>query len=95
MSESMSRLQIRASALRRTGQRTGFTLVELLVVIAIIAILVSMLLPALSKSRAQGAVCLSNHKQLMLAWQLYIGDNEEVLPENPFNFPYWSGGGCD
>jgi prepilin-type processing-associated H-X9-DG protein len=65
--------------------------VELLVVIGIIAILSGLLLPAIgkAKSKAQAAICLSNHKQLLLAWQLYIGDNREALPENSFNFAYW------
>jgi len=59
----------------------GFTLIELLVVIAIIAVLMAILMPALNRVREQGkrAVCLSNLKQLVLAWIMYADENEDKI----------------
>jgi prepilin-type N-terminal cleavage/methylation domain-containing protein/prepilin-type processing-associated H-X9-DG protein len=62
-------------------RRTGFTLIELLVVIAIIAILMAILMPALNRAKEQGkrAACLSNLKQLTLAWLMYMDQNDEKM----------------
>ena len=61
--------------------RSGFTLIELLVVITIIALLVSILMPALSKAKeqAKATVCLGNQKSLISAWIMYQADNGDKL----------------
>jgi prepilin-type N-terminal cleavage/methylation domain-containing protein/prepilin-type processing-associated H-X9-DG protein len=66
-------------------QRRGFTLVELLVVIGIIALLISVLLPALGKAQRQARMtaCLSNQKQLIMALLMYCQDNKGMFPGGP------------
>lgn len=78
------------------ARRSAFTLLELLVVIAIIALLISILVPALSAARAHGkaAVCLSNLRQASTIFFQYSVDNDGVIPgtywEGPVNLD-WSG----
>jgi prepilin-type N-terminal cleavage/methylation domain-containing protein/prepilin-type processing-associated H-X9-DG protein len=83
--------------MRFLNRKRGFTLVELLVVIAIIALLMAVLLPALSKARTQAKriVCLSGLKQLTLAWMSYADNSDGKIVnggQTPFDSvkePFW------
>ena len=73
---------MRTPASSKSGQPLGFTLIELLIVIVIIAILASLLLPALAnaKRKAMQIKCLSNTRQIGVALGLYTEDNQDTMP---------------
>jgi prepilin-type N-terminal cleavage/methylation domain-containing protein/prepilin-type processing-associated H-X9-DG protein len=64
-------------------KNSGFTLIELLVVIAIIALLMGILMPALNRVKSMGkrVSCMNNMRQVGIAYQMYLGDNEKLPPK--------------
>ena len=87
---------------RATGTARGFTITELLVVVGLIAVLVSLLMPAISRARAaaNAVSCLSNLRQMATAWTMYTNESKGRLPEYQWSVPgspdvawqaYWPG----
>ena len=80
-SQAFTPLEIGIPNRQGKGFLTGFTLIELLVVIAVIALLIAILIPVLRSARelAQRSVCMSNLRQLTLAWVAYADDHDSKL----------------
>ena len=78
----------------RARERSGFTLTELIVTLATLGILATLILPALANPQPKAFQCLNNMRELALAWTLYAGDNQEVLPINSDQGADYQGSHC-
>lgn len=87
---------------KRHPAKTGFTLMELMVVIGLVSVLSSLLLPVLGKARAaaRSSVCLSNLRQMGMAWTMYVAEAHGRMPDYVWSTPmtpnvawegYWTG----
>jgi prepilin-type N-terminal cleavage/methylation domain-containing protein len=81
----------------RSRRGAGFTLVELLVVIAIIAVLASLILPAMDKAKARAKLsrCISNQRQIGLSFHLYTQDYDDYFPRHSALFNYGGKAGAN
>ena len=81
--DAFQRGKLPASGWFLRAKNNGFTLIELLIIIAIIAILAALLLPVLARAKQKGgqAVCLSNLKQIGLAFTMYLNDHDNRFPD--------------
>jgi len=75
---------------KHNHNNSAFTLIELLIVIAIIALLMAILIPALTRAKEQGkrAVCLNQIKQMQMAWNMYTDENEDKIPSADIRFSW-------
>ncbi len=87
--QKMTAIGRRCHCQQRAHMRAGFTLIELLVVVSVIALLLALLLPAISRARgaAQQSMCASNQRQLGMVFQLYAEEEEGAI--TPIADDYW------
>lgn len=77
-----------------SSQGRAFTLIELLVVVAIIALLVAIVVPSVQRARdlAKDMLCAVNQRQIAMAWNAYLDDNDNIFPRFAMNIQWFYGG---